>query len=460
MFTIEQIIQDTSGKLTAGVARGLIRSISIDSRVIIKGQVFIAIKWDIFDGHDFIADVIAKGARVILVHKPVAVTNPNVIVIQVKDTVRALGHLARFHRLRFKTPVITITGSAGKTTTKEMIAAVLGRKFKVLKNEGTQNNHIGVPMTLLKLKPMHKIVVLECGTNQPGDIPWLAQVAQADMAVFTNVGESHLEKLKSAKGVLKEKWALTDCLKKSSVVIMNADDEYLSGQMKTAGRRFKLISYGIGAKASLQASRVTIEGGRALSFTAAGKRFFLNSCGVSNIYNALAAIACGQVFRVPTEESVRALKKFDFPQGRGQILRLGKGWLINDVYNANPVSMKAALQTLDAITIEGQKIFVAADMLELGGQAKALHQSIGAVVAKSTVGTIITVGALSRYIASSARKNNRDIHSFVCKDIDEAQKSLAQVFKNGDAVLVKGSRRMKMEQVVEFLLASPRATLT
>jgi UDP-N-acetylmuramyl pentapeptide synthase len=203
MFTIPEILEATRGTLLQGPARGRVSSVCIDSRVVQKGEVFIAIKGEVFDGHDFIDNVTVKGVRVVVVHKPVQVKDPKVSVILVKDTVRALGDMARFHRQRFKIPVIAISGSAGKTTTKEMIFAVLSRKYKVLKNEGTQNNHIGVPLALLKLKTGHQIVVLEFGTNQPGDIVWLSCVARPNLAVFTNIGESHLEKLKTIEGVFK-----------------------------------------------------------------------------------------------------------------------------------------------------------------------------------------------------------------------------------------------------------------
>jgi len=232
MFTITQIIEAVQGTLVQGPAKGEVRSVCIDSRTVKKGELFIAVKGEVFDGHDFIDSVLSKGIRVVIVHKPVEVNDPKVSIIRVKDTTRALGDIARFHRLRFKIPVIALTGSAGKTTTKEMIALVLSRKYKVLKNEGTQNNHIGVPLTLLKLKEGHKIVVLECGTNQPKDIVWLADVARPNVAVFTNIGESHLEKLKTVSGVLKEKWALTSFMGAQGTVIINADDKFLSGQIK------------------------------------------------------------------------------------------------------------------------------------------------------------------------------------------------------------------------------------
>ena len=196
MFTITEILEATKGTLVQGPARAQVRSVCIDSRIVKKGELFIAIKGEVFDGHDFIDAVIAKGVRVLIVHKPVKVKDPKISVIRVEDTIRALGDIARFHRLRFKIPVIALTGSAGKTTTKEMIAAVLGRKYKVLKNEGTQNNHIGVPLTLLKLKAGHQMVVLECGTNQPGDIVWLADVARPGCGGFYQYRRVTLGKIK------------------------------------------------------------------------------------------------------------------------------------------------------------------------------------------------------------------------------------------------------------------------
>ncbi len=459
MFTINEIIEATKGKLVQGPAKGLVQGVSIDSRKVKKNELFIAVKGDIFDGHDFIADVAAKGVRVLVVHKPVLVNDTKVSVIQVKDTTRALGDVARFHRLRFKAPVIALTGSAGKTTTKEMIAAVLSRRYKVLKNEGTQNNHIGVPLTLLKLRPNHQMVVLECGTNQPGDIPWLADVARPDVVAFTNIGESHLEKLGTPAGVMKEKWALTSFLPKKSTVIINADDPLLAKQTAKA-KNLKIISYGLHHQAKLKASAVRVKDGHYLEFIAAGQRITLNSCGVNNAYNALVAYACGVLFKVSSLDIAKALKRFEFPQGRGQIVRLGSGWLINDVYNANPVSMRSALQTLSALTVSGKKIVVAADMLELGDQAKNLHEAIGRLIAGSSVDVLITVGKLARHMTLAARGKNKAMIVVACADVEAAQRKLAQHFKNGDALLVKGSRRMKMEQVVEFLMASPKASLT
>jgi UDP-N-acetylmuramoyl-tripeptide--D-alanyl-D-alanine ligase len=477
MFTIAEIMKATGGTLVQGETHARINSVGIDSRTVKKQELFIAVKGDVFDGHDFIDGVLARGVNVLVVHKPIKVKNPKISVIMVRDTVRALGDIARFHRLRFKVPIIALTGSAGKTTTKEMIAAVLGRKYKVLKNEGTQNNHIGVPLTLLKLKAAHEIVVLECGTNQPGDIVWLADVARPSVAVFTNIGESHLEKLKTTKGVLQEKWALTRFLGAKDTVIINADDALLSGQARQKSV-FKKITYGKKATPEWKASSIHIHRGRYLNFKIVRridrhsvlmpdtrrssqllqKTVELNSCGINNVYNALAAYSCGAFFKVPVNGIIQALKNFEFPQGRGQIVRLGKGWLINDTYNANPVSMRSALQTLQVIETEHQRIFVAADMLELGSQSRLLHQGMGEAIASANIDVLITVGRLAGLMASEAKRGNKKMQVFACRDVQSAQKYLAQAFHNGDAVLIKGSRRMRMEQVAEFLLASPKGS--
>jgi len=275
------------------------------------------------------------------------------------------------------------------------------------------------------------------------------------VAVLTNVGASHLEGLKTIKGVLKEKWDLTSFMGPRDTVVINADDPLLSAQTRKRAV-FKIISYGLMPRALWQASDVQVHAGRYLRFKVRGKIVELNSCGINNVYNALAAFVCGVFFKVPVADIVRALKSFEFPQGRGQIVRLGQGWLINDTYNANPVSMRSALQTLQAIETKGQRIFVAANMLELGSSSDVLHRQIGAAIAAGGIDVLITVGDKARLMAIEARASHKKIQVFACADAESAQKYLGAVFHNGDAVLIKGSRRMRMEQVVEFLLASPK----
>jgi UDP-N-acetylmuramoyl-tripeptide--D-alanyl-D-alanine ligase len=290
-------------------------------------------------------------------------------------------------------------------------------------------------------------------------------VARPRVVVFTNIGESHLEKLKTTRGVLKEKWTLTSFMGAQDTVIINADNAFLSKQI-CKKNIFKIMTYGIKAKADWKASDINIVSGRYLNFYVGGphvghsrlfaKNIELDSCGVNNVYNALAAFSCGVFFKVPVKGIVRALKSFEFPKGRGQIVRLGRGWLINDTYNANPVSMRSALQTLKAIETRFKRIFVAADMLELGSQSRALHQAMGRAIEATGVDVLITVGHLAKAMAVHPKRRNKKMQVFACRDVESAQKCLAKVFHNGDVVLIKGSRRMRMEQVVEFLLASPK----
>ncbi|MBI3602276.1 MAG: UDP-N-acetylmuramoyl-tripeptide--D-alanyl-D-alanine ligase [Candidatus Omnitrophica bacterium] len=429
MFTIDELIKATQGRLVQGPAKGSVRSACIDSRLIKKDQLFIAIKGDIFDGHDFITDVVAKGVRVLLVHKPVAMTNPGVSVIAVHDTTRALGHLARFHRLRFKVPVIALTGSAGKTTTKEMITGVLNKKYRVLKNEGTQNNHIGVPMTLLRLRPSHEIVVLECGTNQPGDIAWLADITRPTVVLFTNIGESHLEKLKNKQGVLREKWNLTKFMDRKGAVIFNQDDPLLRKTVERFDGR--LIAFSLHNKIKQK-----------LPFRFSSS----NRCS-----NALAAYVCGRLFHVPHIDIYKTLDSFKFPSGREEVIHLKDRWLINDTYNANPVSMRSAIEMLNDFATPHQRIMVAADMLELGSQSRKLHESIGSVIAQSKINVLITVGHLARHMALQVKKEARQLLVFTYNDIESAAKELIKIFVPGDVVLIKGSRDMRMERLVEHL---------
>jgi UDP-N-acetylmuramoyl-tripeptide--D-alanyl-D-alanine ligase len=429
MFTVKEIIQATKGKLVQGNKAISVESVSIDSRQAKEGQLFIAIKGETFDGHNFINEVIAKGIRTIVIHKPVKVKDPKAVVIQVKDTTKALGHLARFHRLRFKIPVVALTGSAGKTTTKEMLGAVLGQKYQVLKSEGTQNNHIGVPLTLLKLNSSYQIVVLECGTNQPGDIAWLADIGRPTVALFTNIGESHLEKLKTPQGVLREKWNLTKYMDSKGIVILNQDDALL----KKAASRFKGRTIGFSL------------------FSPERKKLPSRFSSTDRCANALAAWACGRLFKVTPQAIYSALDHFKFPPGREEVIDLKDRWLINDTYNANPVSMRSAIEMLNTFPSAQRRIFVAADMLELGTQAKRLHESIGETIACSKINMLVTVGKLAKHIALQAKKKTKMILVFTYNDIEPAVMELTRTFRSGDVVLVKGSRGMKMERLVERL---------
>ncbi len=448
-FKISQIIQATGGKLLQGNPNVSGRGIVTNSRLVKKGNIFIAIVGEKHDAHHFIAEVIKKGAAAVVVSRDIGPCPVSVAVIKVVDTTKALGEIARLHRLRFCLPVIAITGSAGKTTTKEMIAAVLKRKFKVLKNVGTENNQFGVPLTLLKLKPADQIAVLEVGTNRPGDIAWLASIVCPSIVVMTNIGESHLALLKTPADVFKEKFNLVKALDPKGTVVVNADDPYLKKIVQI--KRKNTISFGIAHKANYQARQIKYDG-RKVYFSISGMgEITLQGTATANVYNALAAIAIGRLFGVNAQEIKNVLKSFSLKSGRQTLLRVGKIRIINDSYNANPVSFRSALESLTHQTTRGRKILICADMLELGRQAKRLHQEIGLAAADAGVNAIISFGKFSQWIGRQAKKKNPAIEIFHAASEQQLQATIKKSLCPSDIVLVKGSRGMRTERFVEFI---------
>lgn len=450
MFNVQELQRITGGKLIQGKSSVKVKGVSINSRAIKKGELFIAIAGPNFDGHQFVADAVAKKAAAVIVAKAVKGVPADIPVIRVKDTVKALGRIARAYRDRFKIPVVAVTGSAGKTTTKEMVADILSVSFKVLKNIATENNHIGVPLTLFKLRPAHDIAVIEVGTNRPGDIKWLTYIANPQAAILTNIGESHLELLKSPQGVFREKLELVKGMRKGGTVIVNADDRYLN---KIAAGRLghKVIRYALRNKADYRAGSIESRNGR-LHFAVNGKKgWVISSLANHNIYNALASISCARYFQMSDTAIQKRLARFRPAKGRQQISRMGRCWLIDDTYNANPISLRSALQTLISLNTKGRKILVCGDMLELGKQSEHLHRSIGRLVAGANLDLLLTFGKMSRFIAQEAQGGNAGLAVSHCPSIEKINEKLEKYCSPGDAILVKGSRGMKMERIVDFL---------
>lgn len=453
MFTITELIRATKGRLKSGGGPHTRASgISIDSRTIKKGEAFVAIKGESFDGHDFIAAAIKKGASCIIKEKGKGQgsrSSQRIPVIEVNDTTKALGDIARFNRLRFDVPVIAVTGSNGKTTTKDMIACVLAAKFSVLKNEGTRNNHIGLPMTLLQLGPEHDIVVLEIGTNHFGEVGYLAGVCQPTIGVITNIALAHLEQFKSLAGVFKEKSVLLKRLAGRGIAVLNADDPLLQGYL--AGKKTKPLAFGFGIReqCDFRGRGIRASSGRVTFALDDKTRFRLRTAGVHNVYNALAAAAIARLFGMEYRAVAKRLSAFEFPRGR-LIYRTLKGVrFLDDTYNSNPSSLAQALRALQDIRATGKKIFVMGDMLELGSQGESFHCEAGRKAAQVCT-TFIAVGALSRLAAKEARKSGVDSGNvFSCKTPQQAREILFTTVAPGrnDVVLVKGSRGMAMEEL-------------
>ncbi len=451
MLTIQEILKASKGKLLKGKSAIKVKGISIDSRTFKAGDLFIAIKGNNFDGHDFINVAIEKRASSVMIAKGNVVINKDIPVILVKDTIVALGHLARFVRTRAKIPVIAITGSTGKTTTKELVACVLETRYKVLKNVGTQNNHIGVPMTLLKLNKDHEAVILECGTNRFGDIPWLADVARPNVVIFTNIGESHLEGLKTLEGVFHEKYGLTKYMTSDDTIILNNDDRCLK-KIPDLNKKQKLISFGYEDKTDYHASQIQLVNNQKISFSVnQQKNWILRTPSAHNVYNALVAISCGRLFHIPYNEIKKALRRFEFPCGRQTIQKKGPYWIIDDTYNANPISLRSALRTLADLKVKGRRILVCADMLELGSQARVLHRSVGKEVAELNFDLLLTFGEYAKLIAQTAQDKDPRLVAYHCRSINQVHHRLKNFCRPGDAILVKGSRGMHMERTVDFL---------
>ena len=448
MLIVEEILKATKGSLIQGDRSLKTTGLSTDSRRLARGECFLAIEGPRFNGHDFIDEALKKGASALIVSRKVSIAS-KIPVILVKDTTHGLGQIAAVYRQKFSIPVIAVTGSAGKTTTKEMIAAILSTRWNVLKNVKTENNQFGVPLTLLRLNSSHQAAVVELGTNQKGDIAWLASVCQPTIAVFTNIGESHLEKLKNPLGVFHEKFSLVKKMDPQGTVIFNRDDPYLQKifSMKISQKK---ISYSIHEKADFQVEQIAQDIDQKIQFTVKKTLFSLNTLAAHNVSNALAAVSCGNLLKIPWPRMKTALTQFSFCDGRQQIERIGEILLIDDTYNANPVSLRSAIQTLDSLKIRGKKIMVCADMLELGDQAEDLHRLMGQMIAQSSVDTVLTFGGLTRHMSQTIREyNHKEV--LQSESIEELNRHLKNLCRPDDVVLVKGSRAMQMERVVEFL---------
>lgn len=454
MFTARDILTAVKGKFLSGSPDEILTGLSTDTRKIKKGELFLAIKGEKFDGHSFILDAVSKGAGGVLVQEG-GITNanfklPDVSFILVNDSVKALGDIGNFHRSRFTVPVIGITGSNGKTTTKEMTSAILGKKLSVLKNFGTENNNIGVPLTLIRLNSGHNAAVLEMGTNHLGEIRRLAEIARPTTAIITNIGPSHLEYLEDMDTVLKAKTEMLEHMNQDAKLILNADDEYLR-KIKT---NLKTVWFGFDKEADFYADKISLEPD-GINFRLNKKwDISLGVLGRHNVYNALSAIACAWDFGVSIEEIRDALKEFKVPNMRMEVKKFGGIKIINDTYNANPQSMKQAIEALRDMTTEGRKILIAGDMLELGTFSGRFHHLVGKQAAESGIDLIVAVGKLAEYVSKGAQEAGMSERKIkLCALTKDARKKVAELIKKGDTILVKGSRAMRMEEIVGDLEA-------
>jgi UDP-N-acetylmuramoyl-tripeptide--D-alanyl-D-alanine ligase len=456
-----EILAATGGKVLREGRATRFGEIVTDSTKVKKGSVFVALKGERHDGHRFIPDALRRGAACIIAHRALpAARFGKSTVVKVRDTLKALGDLAHYRREQLSPKVLAITGSNGKTTTKEMLAAILeeasfGRerlRGKVLKTEGNFNNLVGLPLTLLRLRRRDKVAVVELGTNHPGEIRRLAQIADPDGGIITSVAAAHLEGLNSLAGVAREKGALYENVRAGGAIAVNVDDARVA---KLAGRfPGEKITYG--KRGRVRARSWHMRGTRGMAFTLeAGResgKVRLNYLGQHNISNALGAAALALGAGVKLAAVRRGLEKARPFSMRMQIEDWRGVGVINDAYNANPASMKAALETLAEIKCRGRRMAVLGDMFELGRHAAREHRLLGKAAAAAAIDHLYLLGAQAGAVRSGALKGGmRPEQISIGKDHADLGTQLRGRVKPGDWLLFKGSRGMKMERVLAAL---------
>jgi UDP-N-acetylmuramoyl-tripeptide--D-alanyl-D-alanine ligase len=452
-FTVQDIVRATQGALVAGDLAVPVAGVGIDSRTLGVGEAFFAIRGHRLDGHGFVAEAASRGAACLVVHSVPDPIPAGVPLVLVEDTTRALGRLAAWHRGRFDIPVVAVTGSNGKTTTKEMIAAVLATRWRVLKPEGSFNNQWGLPLTLLRLGPEHEAVVVEIGTNQPGEVAALAEIASPTVGVVTTVAAVHTEFLGSLDGVREEKAALVRAVRPEGCVALNADDPRVAGMARDA--RAPVVTYGRAGTAHVRAVEEA-EGpeGLALTLEVAGERqaVRLAFAGAHNVTNALAAAAAGLAAGLGLAEIGRGLEAARPARGRCVWRQAGDVTILDDTYNANPAAVRAALDTAAAHRRGRRLIVVLGDMLELGALGEPAHREAGRQAVAAGAAELVGFGSLARLAVEEARAEGL-AEAYHTATLDDTVAHLLKRLAPGDLVLVKGSRGMRMERVVDALIA-------
>jgi UDP-N-acetylmuramoyl-tripeptide--D-alanyl-D-alanine ligase len=448
--SLQTIAQWTGGRLAAGASDATVTAVCTDSRKLKAGDLFVALRGASFDGHQFIEAAARLGAVAAVVDSMPAAVPEGLGIILVPDTLAALQAMAAGYRRRLPLQVVAITGSNGKTSTKDLTAGVLSEHFQVTKTEGNFNNHIGLPLTMLRARGSDQIGVFEIGMNHPGEIAPLAALAGPDVAIITNIGIAHIEFMGTRDAIALEKGALAEALNPSGTVILNADDEYT--ESIASRTKADVLTAGLG-RGDVRASDLRPHfGGTKFRLHAHGRcvEAEIPIPGEHMVSNALLAVGAGIVFGLSLEECAEGLKKIQLTRGRLEQKVIRGIQVIDDTYNANPDSMAAALRTLATMPAAGRRIAVLGRMGELGVESERGHRQVGEVAAREHIDCVIGVGAEAEWIADAAW--NGGVEKVVkTGDTGEATKALRELAKPGDVVLVKGSRAAKMEQIVEGL---------
>lgn len=451
MISIERIVEICGGKLY-GPGKSTISSVVLDSRKVEKGALFVCLKGKRTDGHFFLDEAFKRGALAALVETLPSSLPKDWNLIQVKSTPKALFQLASFWRELFHPIVIGVTGTVGKTTTKEMIATLLSRSFFVLKSEGNLNTEFGVPLTLLKLKEKHQFLVLEMGLQKPGDIAFLARLAKPQVGVITQIGPAHLEFLGSEENILKEKWRLVESLPSGGIVILNRDNPYLS--QATPASNCRTVYFSLMGKGDINGRILNEEADQTIFQVQVGQESLtlrLPFRGKSFLEDFLAAFSTTFLLGIPPEEIIEVCGNLNLVNGRGTFKALSNGInVIDDSYNSNPTSLLSSLENFVS-RAKGRKIAILGDMLELGKKARFWHRKVGFSLPQN-LDLVLLYGENSLEIKRGAEKRGFPQGKlFHFQSLEELKEFLGEKVRKGDWVLVKGSRGMHLEKIVEEL---------
>jgi UDP-N-acetylmuramoyl-tripeptide--D-alanyl-D-alanine ligase len=448
-LTVSQIAQFTGASLSSGDGAVVINKVSTDSRTIKRGELFVALRGENFEGHDFVEASAKAGATGALVDLNWAGNVPNnFALLRATDTLQAYQTLAANYRRSLALKVLAITGSNGKTSTKDFAASVLARRFRVTKTEGNFNNHVGLPRTILEATSEDEVAVWEIGMNHPGEIAALSKIAAPDAAIITNIGVAHIEFMGSREAIAAEKGALAEAIEPQGTVILNADDPFSAGIAARTRARVVLAGTTGGTVRAIEI-RQSAEGSEFTIVEGAHRcRAQLPVAGSHMVQNALLAVAAGRAFGLSIEECAAGLAAAPLTKARLQIREIGGVQFLDDSYNANPDSMKAALRTLVELDAEGKRIAVLGEMRELGTESERGHREVGEIAATLGVDQLITIGDGAELIAQGARTAGLDKVSSA-RSTTEAARLLGEIAEPGDLVLIKGSRAARTEEVIE-----------
>lgn len=450
-ITVKDIINVTKGKLVYGDENQVCENFARNTKEISQGDIYVGFKGEKYDGGKFYEEAINAGAAGCIINKIEGLEIkriPDKFVIQVDDTIKAIGQIAKLKREKYDIPVIAVTGSVGKTSTKDIIYSVVSQKYHTLKTQANLNNHIGMPLTILGLKD-HEALVVEMGMNHFGELSYLTNIAKPTIAVITNVGTAHIGNLGSRENILKAKLEILEGLSEGGYVVINNDNDLLH-KWQSENDKYKVITYGINNTSTYMAKDV--------NYAEEGSNYKLNGenkievpvRGEAFVYNSLAAVSIGKILDIPMEKIAKGIKEFELTKMRLDIQKSEYGYtIINDCYNANYDSMKAALDCLSKMQGE-RRIAVLGDMGELGEYSKELHEKVGKVVAEDKVDILITVGTEAKQIAETAKQNGVE-KTYSFDDLKDAIDKLKKILAVNDVVLVKASHYMNFEEIVKAL---------